>query len=98
VQLLIFLLQLPYPLLHGGERFANARLTVLFRTVLRQAPPDRRLADAHGLADVLDALTLLLDHAHYFKFRLVSNTLRFLVVMFNSSGGIFSTYRGVRAN
>jgi hypothetical protein len=44
VQLLIFLIQLPYPLLHGGERFANARLTVLFITVLRQPPPDRRIA------------------------------------------------------
>ena len=46
VQLLIFLLQLPYPLLHGGVLFANARLTVLFSTVLRQPPPDHRLADA----------------------------------------------------
>lgn len=53
----------------GGERFADARLAVLFGTVLGQPAPDRRLANVHDLADVLNALPLLLEHAHYLQFQ-----------------------------
>lgn len=60
-------LQLQYLLLLGGERFADGRLADLVNTVLRQSALDRRLADDHGLADILNILPLLPDHAHYFQ-------------------------------
>ena len=81
----------------SGERFADTRLSILLNIVLRQSMPDRRLADADGLANILNALALLLDPAHYFQFQAGIEYFK-LVVMSNSSGGVFSIYRGVRAN
>jgi hypothetical protein len=47
--------------------FTNAWLTVLFTTVLDKPAPDSRLSNAHAFADVLDVLTLLLEHSNHFQ-------------------------------
>jgi hypothetical protein len=58
----ILLLQLPDSLLLGRQRFANAWLSSLLGGILRHPATDGARANAHALADMLNAEALFFNH------------------------------------